>query len=64
MSGSNYGLFWLAVIWGSLVGALALAAFIQERPARRIAVISGWFGVACLCAVAIGSLTLLAVGVM
>lgn len=64
MTGSSYGLFWLVVVWGSIVGALTLLAFIQERWIRRAAVVGGWFGVACLAAVAIGALALISVGLL
>lgn len=60
----NFGLFWLVVIWGVIVGALTLLAFIQERGIRRTAVVGGWFGLACLGVVAFGALALLAFGVL
>lgn len=60
----NYGLFWLAAIWGAAVGVLALIAFIQERGIRRVAVVGGWFGLACLCVVAVAALALFSVGVL
>lgn len=64
MTGSSYGLFWLVVVWGSIVGALTLLAFVQERGIRRVAIVGGWFGVACLAAVAIGVLALISVGLL
>lgn len=60
----NYGLVWLVVIWGVIVGVLALLAFVQERGLRRTAVVGGWFGLACLGVVACAALVLLSVGVL
>lgn len=60
----NFGLFWLAVIWGVIVGALTLLAFVQERGIRRVAIVGGWCGVACLGVVALGALALIAIGVL
>lgn len=60
----NYGLVWLALIWGAIVVVLTIIAFAQERGIRRVAVIGGWFGIWCLTVVALGALALLAVGVL
>jgi len=60
----NYGLAWLAAVWGLIVGALALLATIQEFGFRRAAVIGGWFGLACLGIVALGALVLFSFGVL
>lgn len=64
MTGSNYWFFWLVVMWGSIVGVLTILAFVQERGIRRVAIVGGWCGIACLGVVALGALALIAIGVL
>lgn len=70
MNSWNYGLFWLAIFWGAIVGALTAVAFIQER-CPRLATVLRWLGIGCLgaslgvaAAVALFLLLALAVGVL